>query len=135
MTTFAFALCFVAVPSLVPELLRDNRLVSCVFYPLAKSLHAPVYVASNEPRGCLNCPETAGRYAQVIHDGRKVTGSGVQLERPSRNRRLFLVYNYAPPLARSLPAPAVRALSQILKALAQGNSVTLVPNEAMLATQ
>jgi excisionase family DNA binding protein len=35
----------------------------------------------------------------------------------------------------NLPAPAVRALSQILKELAKGNSVTLVPNDAMLSTQ
>jgi excisionase family DNA binding protein len=35
----------------------------------------------------------------------------------------------------SLPAPAVRMLSDILKELAKGNSVTLVPNDAILSTQ
>ena len=37
--------------------------------------------------------------------------------------------------AFSIPAPAVRMLNEILKEMAKGNAVTLVPNDAMLSTQ
>jgi excisionase family DNA binding protein len=37
--------------------------------------------------------------------------------------------------ALCLPAPAVRLLSQILKEMAKGNGVTLIPNDALISTQ
>lgn len=41
----------------------------------------------------------------------------------------------APRMAFSLPVPAVRLLNEILKEMARGNAVTLLPNNAMLTTQ
>lgn len=41
----------------------------------------------------------------------------------------------APQSAFSLPAPALRLLNEILKEMAKGNAVTLIPNNAMLTTQ
>lgn len=41
----------------------------------------------------------------------------------------------APRNILSLPAPALRLLNEILKEMAQGNAVTLVPVHAMLTTQ
>lgn len=48
---------------------------------------------------------------------------------------LELLDDSAPRLTLSLPAPAVRALSELLKELAKGNSVTVVSNDTMLSTQ
>ena len=41
----------------------------------------------------------------------------------------------APHNILSLPAPAVRLLNEILKEMAKGNAVTLIPVDAMLTTQ
>ena len=41
----------------------------------------------------------------------------------------------APQNAFSLPAPALRLLNEILKEMAKGNAVTLIPFNAMLTTQ
>ena len=41
----------------------------------------------------------------------------------------------APQNAFSLPAPALRLLNEILKEMAKGNAVTLIPINAMLTTQ
>jgi excisionase family DNA binding protein len=41
----------------------------------------------------------------------------------------------APHNAISLPAPALRLLNEILKEMAKGNAVTLIPINAMLTTQ
>ncbi len=41
----------------------------------------------------------------------------------------------APRNAISLPAPALRLLNEILKEMAKGNAVTLIPTNAMLTTQ
>lgn len=41
----------------------------------------------------------------------------------------------APRAAFSLPAPALRLLNEILKEMAKGNAVTLIPINAMLTTQ
>jgi excisionase family DNA binding protein len=49
--------------------------------------------------------------------------------------KLELLDEDTPRQLLNLPAPAVRALSQILKELAKGNSVTLVATDAMLSTQ
>src|SRR5437588_9990219 len=49
--------------------------------------------------------------------------------------RFKLLDEGAPPKEFSIPAPAVRMLGEILKEMAKGNSVTLVPNDAMLTTQ
>ena len=41
----------------------------------------------------------------------------------------------AKPTELRLPAPAVQMLGQILKEMAKGNTLTLIPNDAMLSTQ
>jgi excisionase family DNA binding protein len=51
------------------------------------------------------------------------------------NLRLELSDGSAPRQTLVLPAPAVRALSELLKEMAKGNSVTVVPNDTMLSTQ
>lgn len=49
--------------------------------------------------------------------------------------RVRLLGEDVPKAELSLPAPAVRMLGNILKEMAKGNSVTLVPNDAILTTQ
>lgn len=49
--------------------------------------------------------------------------------------RLQVLDETAPQSVFSLPAPAVRLLTEILKEMAQGNAVTLIPIHAMLTTQ
>lgn len=49
--------------------------------------------------------------------------------------RLQFLDEDAPHTAFSLPAPAVRMLNEILKEMAKGNVVTLIPVDAMLSTQ
>src|SRR4051794_36744595 len=41
----------------------------------------------------------------------------------------------APHSAFSLPAPALRLLNEIVKEMAKGNAVTLIPTNAVLTTQ
>jgi excisionase family DNA binding protein len=49
--------------------------------------------------------------------------------------RLQFLDEDAPRAAFSLPAAAVRLLNEVLKEMAKGNAVTLLPVHAMLATQ
>ena len=49
--------------------------------------------------------------------------------------RMQLLDEAAPPHIFSLPASALRLLNEILKEMAKGNAVTLIPVHAMLTTQ
>src|SRR5262245_16290691 len=49
--------------------------------------------------------------------------------------RVQLLDQGASGTALSLPAPAVRLLGEILKEMAKGNAVTVIPIDAMLSTQ
>ncbi len=49
--------------------------------------------------------------------------------------RLQFLDEDAPPTAFTLPATALRLLNEILKEMAKGNAVTLIPTNAMLTTQ
>jgi hypothetical protein len=53
----------------------------------------------------------------------------------SHDVRLQFLDVDAPHHAFSLPAPALRLLNEILKEMAKGNAVTLIPINAMLTTQ
>jgi excisionase family DNA binding protein len=58
-----------------------------------------------------------------------------QFGEAAHDLRVQLLNEDAPRIELFLPAPAVKMLSSILKEMAKGNSVTLVPNDAMLSTQ
>src|SRR5690348_16878075 len=54
---------------------------------------------------------------------------------PREVRVQFMENEAAPGTVLSIPAPALRLLHEILKEMAKGNAVTLIPIHALLTTQ